>query len=1095
MKEFSVCISLLFLILFSVSCEKMELRNVAYMKAAWASSACDSDHTAQLVTDGIIEDSLPDYMSIVLNGAPMPLPDREWMLDLADWSEVRIDSPDISYLLNLGDATLDADKIKLKAAIHWADENGTSPYSISVDISEDGKSWKRVLLREGTHGPDLDPDWSDFVFYADIPENFSIKAVRLEMHAPDVKTWFIKTLGFFREGEQQYFLDRGKFHSCWISGTAADEWIYVDLGQKTEIEALELDWLNAPSGGEVLVSDDAQVWKTVGKLVSDRIRMHSKARYVKLKLDATVDGKPFALTEMKVLSRQKGGQEADNVDWKVARLPQADNPEAWLPANVPGTVLAAYLDAGALPDMMYSDWNHQISQSYFREDFVYRGRMKAPDNYSASDRVWLDFDGINWKADVSMNGVALGRIEGAFTSARFDVTEIVRDGDNEVEVIIRHPEHAGIGRFNTMRRSAYNGGVLGYDNPTFHASIGWDWMPSVAGRNMGIWNDVSFSTSGELTLGHPFVRSRLLEDGSAELTIGALLKNVSESAKDAVLVGSIADRNFHIRESLPPLEEKEVSTTMVLENPELWWPNGYGEAHLYQVDMELLCDGKPSDSTSFNAGIREMKYDVSDGRLTMYVNGRRFVGRGGNWGFSEANLRFRRKEYDTAVKYHREENFNMIRNWVGQTGDEEFYDACDRYGIMVWQDFWLANPGDGPNPKDESMFMANAVDYVSRIRKHPCLALFCGRNEGLPPESLDRELRALTAELTPELFYISHSSRGLVSGEGGYGRKTAEDFFADKGQDRFHSERGMPNMMNYESLVKMLPEDKLWPQNQLWAEHDWTMETAQRVGTFNAAVESRFGEVHDAQAFCELAQWVNYDGYRAMFEARSRERRGLLLWMSHSAWPSLVWSTYDYWFDPTASFYGAKKACEPLHIQWNPLTSMVEVVNVSAGEHRNLSALCHVRDMGGKVVSTAECRIDSAEDSTVECFRVEKPDMDVFYLDLELCEGSTRLSCNFYVEGRETDNFRGLHALPRVNLNLSRRGSAVEISNESDAPAMMLHLTARNPRNGERILPALFSDNYFHLMPGQSRTVELDSFGVEDCSVRVEGFNVSLSEI
>ena len=132
----------------------------------------------------------------------------------------------------------------------------------------------------------------------------------------------------------------------------------------------------------------------------------------------------------------------------------------------------------------------------------------------------------------------------------------------------------------------------------------------------------------------------------------------------------------------------------------------------------------------------------------MWVNGRRFIARGGNWGFPESNLRYRAREYDIAVRYHKEMNFTMIRNWVGQTGDEAFYDACDKYGIMVWQDFWLANPVDGPNPDDNDLFMANVKDYVLKIRNHPSMGIYVGRNEGYPPQVLDKRI---PGQLLPEI--------------------------------------------------------------------------------------------------------------------------------------------------------------------------------------------------------------------------------------------------------------------------------------------------------------------------------------------------------
>ncbi len=137
--------------------------------------------------------------------------------------------------------------------------------------------------------------------------------------------------------------------------------------------------------------------------------------------------------------------------------------------------------------------------------------------------------------------------------------------------------------------------------------------------------------------------------------------------------------------------------------------------------------------------------------LRIWINGRSFIARGGNWGFGESMLRYRAREYDAAVRYHREMNFTMIRNWVGQIGDEAFYEACDRHGIVVWQDFWLANPWDGPEPDDNDLFLSNVKDLVLRIRNHPSVGLYCGRNEGFPPPPLEQGIRKILADLHPQL--------------------------------------------------------------------------------------------------------------------------------------------------------------------------------------------------------------------------------------------------------------------------------------------------------------------------------------------------------
>ena len=775
---------------------------------------------------------------------------------------------------------------------------------------------------------------------------------------------------------------------------------------------------------------------------------------------------------------------------------------AWLKATVPGVVLTSFVDAGEVPEPTYDDNINLIPDSYFNSEFWYRDEFAVP-SAIVGDKVWLNFDGINWKAEVWLNGHALGRIEGAFTRAKFDVTDIIRSRNYLAIKIIPNANPGEVHPVD-LQRHVGNGGVLGADNPTFHPTIGWDWIPTVPGRDIGIWGDVYLTSTGRITISDAFFESELnLPDTTwAKVTVGATLTNNSRKPLTAVLTGKFGGYSFTVKENLAPGESRDFSSTVDVHDPELWWPNGYGAQHLYDVALTAYDGKRVSDRTSFDAGIRQLTWDEDDGRLTMYVNGRRFSGKGGNWGFPELLYRYTAREYDIAVRYHAGQNFTMIRNWVGQTAHEAFYDACDRYGIMVWQDFWLANPADGPDPDDEAMFMANARDYVRRIRRHPSIGIYCGRNEGVPPESLDKALRSAVADLHPGVHYISDSADGVVSGRGPYNFKYPTETFGLWGQDRMHSERGMPNILNYESLTKMLSAEHLWPQNDAWGLHDFVLASAQRCQTVNEAVDKAFGMPESAERFCKLAQWVNYDGYRAIFEGRSRDRRGLLLWMSHPAWPSMVWSTYDYWFDPTASYFGCKKACEPIHIQYNPVTRKVEVVNLSAGKHPVLKVAVQWLDMWGKEISLQTAVIASAEDSTVEVMDAPFPQGsgEVCYLRLELAEGEHTLSTNFYVQGREEYNFRALNELPLATLattgGIGDMGDAwrinFEIGNIGEIPALMLHAVVRDA-SGERVLPAFWSDNYIHLMPGEKRTLFVE-IKKADCKgqpqVTLEGFNL-----
>ena len=493
-----------------------------------------------------------------------------------------------------------------------------------------------------------------------------------------------------------------------------------------------------------------------------------------------------------------------------------------------------------------------------------------------------------------------------------------------------------------------------------------------------------------------------------------------------------------------------------------------------------------------------MSYSLEGGRLTAWVNGRRISGIGGNWGFSELNLRYTERDYDIAVAYHKQMNFNMIRNWVGQTADEEFYEACDRHGIMVWQDFWLANPTDGPDPDDEALFMANAADYVSKIRRHPSVVLYCGRNEGMPPATLDKALEKLTSDLHPDIIYIPDSADGPVSGRGPYNRLPSPEFFNLTGQDRMHSERGTTAIPNYESLVRFIPEADRWPQNDMWGVHDWATENAQKVGLYNDAVASRFGEPESAEKFCELAQWVSYDAFRAVFEGRSAERRGLLLWMSHNAWPSLTWCPYDYYFDPHAGFFGSRKACEPLHIQYNAFTGKIEVVNRSDRGHSQFVASIQQMDEHGEPLPAREFTMAGQEDSTVSIPGFELSDKTRF-LYLTLKDGSDVLSENFYVLGEPEDDFGFLADFPKAEVaeqwTWKDEGESylatVTLTNNTGIPALMLRLNLLNDKpvnsgpapaglsnssfghtaDDYRILPVFWSENYFCLMGGQQKTV------------------------
>lgn len=1083
-----------------VSCAQTEeSRNIALHRAAYHSSAADYNYTAQLVTDGIIDTREPVGYEVLENGRRAAKHRKESILDSRRAVHFKMQGPEGDVSVVEHGIHQVADAMGINVAANFGNlESG--PVEIDFLASCDGgSSWKKL------HGIKTElKSRAETKFSFGFTPDDACTAYKMAFKGDNVQEWTILAWDFYNGGEHLHMLGNEFFRSLWLAEDCGPQWLKVDLGADSRLNEAVFHWVSGPAAGRILVSKDGKKWKQAAAFDSAQasVKLRGRGRFVKVEMDSSDDGNPLALSELQIFGRNS--LTLPESRWKLARASEADDPSAWIPAEVPGTVLSSFTDIGAVPDISFGNDQQYISDSYFNSDFIYRGTL--PYEGAEGRKVFLDFGGINWKADVSLNGTALGSIDGAFSRARFDVTDIVRNGDNEVEVLIRRPAHPGAAKGSTLSRIPPNGGILGADNPTFHASIGWDWIPTVRGRNIGIWKDVCFSTKGDVTVSDPLVTTKLCPDTTRALvTLEAFLTNHSSETRKVLWKGSIGRDHFEDYVELSGGEERLVEAVFDIRNPRLWWPNGYGDPCLHQASLVVEQDGVRSDSLAFKAGLREFSYSKEGGRLTARVNGRRVSGRGGNWGFSELNLRYGPRDYDIAVGYHKQMNFNMIRNWVGQTGDESFYEACDRHGIMVWQDFWLANPTDGPDPDDEALFLANADDYVRKIRRHPCIALYCGRNEGMPPASLNAALENLTGRLHGDILYIPHSSRGLVSGEGPYRRLPSSEYFTLWGQDRMHSERGVTAIPNYESISRFIPSAYLWPQNDMWGVHDWATENAQKVGNYSDAVASRFGEAGSMRRFSELAQWVSYDAFRAVFESRSAERRGILLWMSHNAWPSLVWCPYDYYFDPHAGFFGCKKACEAVHIQYNAVTGKVEVVNMSAGDLTGLSASATVLDMYGRELSRQEFGLDSPEDSTFEGPAVELPSCGVRFLRLVL-NGPSRsrgagvlLSENFYVLGVPEDDFRALLDLPKASVKCKWSVSDedlkyvvdVDLQNLSDVPAMMLRLnllnnrplnsgpapsglcTSEPPADDYRILPAEWSDNYFHLMPGESRHVRI----------------------
>ena len=1147
-------------------------RNLALNRAAYQSSSYDYNLTAQLITDGIIDHKLPKRFSVSTSSdGVLPKYEREHLVDRNGASRVQFNGKSGWVQIELINAVpVNVDSINIIGSV----EATKSPanWSFVAEGSDDGDTWTRLGSQSGNGAPGQEfrsffrrPGPNSFrqfnqVFHLSDPASFKIYRVRFS--SDNAVNWSVSDMGLFVDGAPYEVGGPFDFTSSWMSAGNQQEWVYVDLGSECSIDRIVLHWVRRAVSGSIQTSSDAREWSDLAPIpagtdTTDDIKLNESAtaRYVRLLMTKAVSPKGYLLSEMQVFGSdgpvvvphpapapdKNGRLDLAGGAWKVQRInfvkdkgdalsQNGYKDKSWIVATVPGTVLMSYYNAGCIPDPNFGDNQLALSETFFYSDFWYRTEFKAPGS-GKGKRQYLNFDGINWKAHVWLNGEKLGEIDGAFTRARFDVTDKLKPGKtNALAVRIIKNATPGMVKEQTALSPDINGGQLGADNPTFHASVGWDWIPTIRGRNIGIWNDVYISGSGPITIQDPFVNTDLpLPDTSyADINLQVDLVNHTDQEVSGELAGTFGNVAFSQPVTLAASETQTVSLSpathpeLKIDNPALWWPQGYGPQNLYDVTLKFNVNGKISDQQSFKTGIREMNYTEADiptpkgndfnrmylfmgGKaLKIWINGRRFIGRGGNWGFSESNLCYRGREYDIAVRYHKDMNFTMIRNWVGQTGDDEFFEACDKYGVMVWQDFWLANPVDGPNPDDPDMFLANARDFVKKLRNHPSIGLYCGRNEGNPPDVIDNGLREIIATEHKGLHYISNSAFGVVSGGGFYRAMPIKTYFEQRATPKFHSEMGMPNIVNFESLKLMMPDSAYWPQGRMWGLHDFCLQGAQGGASFNGIIDESFGGADNLQDWLTLAQWVNYEGYRGMFEAQSKYRMGLLLWMSHPAWPSFVWQTYDYYFEPTAAYFACKKASEPLHIQWNALSDSIEVVNYNGRDHTGLTAQVELINLDGKVKWDKSVKLDSKEDSTVPCMAPDYPKSlsDTYFMRLRLKQGDEILSENFYWRGTEQGNFTALRNIPKVEpeveTHAAKQGDTwmitTKLKNKSKTPLLMARLKVVGEQSGERILPVMYSDNYVSLMPGEKRTLTMelqqaDTRG-EKPTVVVEGLNV-----
>ncbi len=818
---------------------------------------------------------------------------------------------------------------------------------------------------------------------------------------------------------------------------------------------------------------------------------------------------------------------------------------SWKPAVVPGTVLTTLLANKEVPDPFFGMNNNQIPDIYetgkahYTYWFVKDFRETAT---SGDQQVWLNFRGINYSCDIFLNGKKVNRepYEGMFLRKSYNITEFLSsNGDNRLAVIVHPADPVG-------KPNGGQGGDGRIAKSVAHQyTAGWDWIQPIRDRNTGIWDKVTVEKTGSVNLKNPhivtLVPGKRKTEGPqqpAVIKISAELQNTQSKPVQGVLLYKIDGTTISSNVTLAANSTQTVSLPdFTLKNPRLWWPAGYGKQDMYPLTIEFYHKGKLSDKEQLNVGIREFKTDWNQVTQSMQVlvNGQKIFIKGGNWIISDAMLRFSKARYDAEIRFHRDMNLNLLRIWGGAlTERPEFYEACDKYGLLVIQDFWMSGDCNGrwvdpfkaddqwtrrKYPDDHQLFLTSAADMIKMIRNHASLAIWCGGNEITPPEDILVPLRdSLLPKLDGTRWFIDYSNSDSMSynfiggnGDGPYTIQPIRSFWQDRTYP-FNSEVGSVGVGDYESLKRFLPEKSLRPPvyqpgkqpnedvDEVWTYHNYT-----GVG-YEGFIEP-YGKPKDIKDFAMKAQLVNYDQYRALIEGFSSHMwswyTGVIIWKTQNPWTSMRGQMYDYYLDPNACLYGLRNGSEQLHVMCNPINGMVMVVNNGFEDKRSMMLEVKSFDIEGneKLITQVFSNVNASDAKKILSVRKDIEALSSKgggFIQLRLLDENKQiLSENLYWFADEKGNYSGLNSIKKSDLNVTSRylksgQIEVTLTNPSGGPvAFFNRISLVDKKSSKRILPVFYSDNYISVVPGAQKKITLDYTPQrgEEIAVTLEGWN------
>jgi exo-1,4-beta-D-glucosaminidase len=823
-------------------------------------------------------------------------------------------------------------------------------------------------------------------------------------------------------------------------------------------------------------------------------------------------------------------------------------PDGWMKTAVPSTVLASQAAAGIFPDPYYGMNLRQIpgttypigrlfanlpmaQDSPYRCGWWYRTEFTAPAAAHAGERQWLHFGGINYRGEVWLNGhkIADGStVAGAYRTYDFDVTEFLKAGKKNVLAVETFaPTEKDLG-------------------------INWvDWNPCPPDKDMGLWGAVDLVSTGTVTLRSPLAVTHFPDSslGTAELTVYAELHNASDRAVKGVVEGSAAGVKFEQAVELAAHEDRTVAFTpelfaqLRIHNPKPWWPRQMGEPHLERLTMNFREQGEVTDEQSVDFGFREITSELTaNGSRLFRVNGKPILVRGAGW---SQDMLLRTDEHRLRDQFRLVEdmNLNTIR-LEGKLETEDFFRLADHDGILVmlgwcccdhwehWKDW---------NAEDLAIATASLRSQMLRLRHHASLLVWLNGSDNAPPVNVERAYLDVEKETHWPNPVLSAASSAVTAGGGLNGVKMTGPYdyvapsywYVDKvngGAYGFNTETSPgPAIPSLASREKFLPDAQAWPPTPTWSYHFGGGEFA-NLKVFDGAMAAVYAKPQSASDYERISQTMEYDSERAMFEAYGRNKydsTGVIQWMLNNAWPSMIWHLYDYYLDAGAGYFGTKKACEPVHIQYSYDDRTIVVVNSTYERVAGLHASVQVHNMAWKELYGAEAAVDAGVDSSQIVFTIPESlysDAErIFFIDLTLKDGAGKVvSRNFYwvpgtlttFDWQKTDythtpasrheDLTALANLPpakliaRAQMEKTARGQElrVELENPSDALAFQVNAAVRT-KSGGLIAPVIWSDNWIELVPGEKRelTALLPEGGVDTPTVEVGSWNAGAQTV